>query len=57
MTTPIRAGTRAPSQLGFLLDELRSAEVTTYPDLAATLNPQGIRPVRRAMKSYLSADY
>jgi hypothetical protein len=31
-------------QLGFLLDELRSAGVTTYADLAATLNRQGLKP-------------
>ena|SRR5258705_13132552 len=47
MTTTIRARhARAPTQLGFLIDELRSAGVTTYADLAATLNSQGIRPVR-----------
>jgi hypothetical protein len=36
----------APSHLGFVLDELRLAGVITYADLAATLNRQGIRPVR-----------
>ena len=29
-----------------LLDELRSAGVTTYADLATTLNSEGIRPAR-----------
>jgi len=36
----------APVHLGFLLDELRRAGVTTYADLASTLNRQGIRPRR-----------
>lgn len=36
-----------PADIGFLLDELRLAGVTTYADLAATLNRQGIRPLRR----------
>jgi len=45
-TTKHFAKRLAPSQLGFLLDELRSAGVTTYGDLAATLNKQGIRPNR-----------
>jgi hypothetical protein len=35
-----------PANLGFLLDELRQAGVTTYADLASTLNRQGIRPRR-----------
>jgi hypothetical protein len=35
-----------PADIGFLLDELRLAGVTTYADLAATLNRQGIRPLR-----------
>lgn len=35
-----------PVDIGFLLDELRLAGVTTYADLAATLNRQGIRPAR-----------
>lgn len=36
----------APEQLGFLLDELRSAGLTTYADLATALNRQGLRPAR-----------
>ncbi len=52
MTTTIRADTRAPTQLGFLIDELRSAGVTTYADLAATLNSQGIRPFRGRWKAH-----
>jgi len=36
----------APEQLGFLLDELRSAGLTTYADLANALNRQGLRPAR-----------
>ena len=36
----------APEQLGFLLDELRSAGLTTYADLATALNRQGLRPQR-----------
>ena len=36
----------APVHLGFLLDELRRAGVTTFADLASTLNRQGIRPRR-----------
>jgi hypothetical protein len=36
----------APAHLGFLLDELRLAGVTTYAGLAAALNRQGIRPAR-----------
>jgi|SRR5262245_12349386 len=35
-----------PADIGFLLDDLRLAGVTTYADLAATLNRQGIRPAR-----------
>jgi hypothetical protein len=46
MRTTHRARTSAPAHLGFLLDELRSAGVTTYADLAATLNKQGLRPRR-----------
>lgn len=46
MRTTNRATGLAPGHLGFLLDELRSAGVTTYADLAATLNTQGIRPER-----------
>jgi len=34
-----------PADIGFLLDELRLAGVTTYAALASTLNRQGIRPV------------
>jgi hypothetical protein len=34
----------APADIGFLLDELRLAGVTTYADLAAALNSQGLRP-------------
>ena len=36
----------APGQLGFLLDELRSAGLTTYAGLATALNRQGLRPAR-----------
>jgi len=36
----------ALAHLGYLLDELRLAGVTTYADLAATLNRQGLRPAR-----------
>ena len=36
----------APAHIGFLLDELRLAGVTTYADLASTLNRQGLRPSR-----------
>ena len=46
MRTTNRVTPLAPRHLGFLLDELRSAGVTTYADLAATLNSQGIRPAR-----------
>jgi len=38
--------TRLASQLGYLLDELRRAGVTTYAGLAAALNRQGLRPTR-----------
>jgi hypothetical protein len=37
---------RRSGGFGFLLDELRLAGVTTYADLAATLNRQGLRPAR-----------
>jgi len=37
---------RSPAHLGFLLDELRRAGVTTYAGLAAALNRQGLRPAR-----------
>jgi hypothetical protein len=43
MKTIHRVRSSAPANLGFLLDELRSAGVTTYADLAATLNKQGLR--------------
>jgi hypothetical protein len=46
MKTNPRVRTSAPLHLGFLLDELRSVGVTTYADLASTLNRQGIRPRR-----------
>jgi len=36
----------APAHIGYLLDELRLAGVTTYADLALTLNRQGLRPAR-----------
>ena len=45
MKTTNRASS-APAQLGFLLDELRLAGVTTYVGLAAALNRQGLRPKR-----------
>jgi hypothetical protein len=35
-----------PADIGFLLDDLRLAGITTFADLAATLNRQGIRPPR-----------
>jgi hypothetical protein len=44
---PMRTHHRAaPADIGFLLDELRLAGVTTYANLAATLNRQGIKPSR-----------
>jgi hypothetical protein len=46
MKTTIRAERSPPAHLGFLLDELRRAGVTTYADLASALNRQGIRPWR-----------
>jgi hypothetical protein len=52
MRTNHRSRTPAPAHLGFLLDELRSGGVTTYADLAATLNRQGIRPVRGRWKAH-----
>jgi hypothetical protein len=52
MKTNNRVTTLAPARLGFLLDELRSAGVTTYGDLAATLNSQGIRPLRGRWKAH-----
>ena len=45
ITMPTMIRTRAPNQLGFLLDELRSAGVTTYADLAASLNRRASGPV------------
>ncbi len=36
----------SPAHIGFLLDELRLAGIATYAELAATLNRQGLRPVR-----------
>ena len=65
MKTTLRARRLAPAQLGFLIDELRSAGVTTYANLAATLNRQGIRPrrgrwsaheLRLLMRRYRRAD-
>lgn len=38
--------TPGPAHLGYLLDELRRAGVTTYAGLAAALNRQGLRPAR-----------
>jgi hypothetical protein len=35
-----------PSRIGFLVDDLRASGTTTYAELAATLNVQGIRPPR-----------
>src|SRR5262245_8500691 len=52
MSTTNRIRSSAPAHLGFLLDELRSAGVTTYADLAATLNSQGIRPARGRWKAH-----
>ena len=52
MRNTARERAPAPAQLGFLLDELRSAGVTTYADLAATLNSQGIRPARGRWKAH-----
>jgi hypothetical protein len=37
---------RVAADLGYLIDELRSAGVTTYVGLAAALNRQGIRPAK-----------
>jgi len=45
MRTQHRAA-NSPAHFGFLLDELRLAGVTTYADLATTLNRQGLRPAR-----------
>src|SRR5690349_8814992 len=46
MSTTPRVRRSTPAHLGFLLDELRRAGVTTYSELASTLNRQGIRPAR-----------
>ena len=46
MTSINRATASAPVHLGFLVDELRLAGVTTYVELAAALNRQGLRPER-----------
>jgi hypothetical protein len=46
MTNTHRPSPTAPAQLGFLLDELRAGGLTTYADLAAALNRQGLRPRR-----------
>jgi hypothetical protein len=46
MKTTVRARRSPPANLGFLLDELRRAGVTTYADLASALSRQGIRPRR-----------
>jgi hypothetical protein len=42
----------SPAQLGFLVDELRSAGPTTYAAVATVLNAQGIRPVRGRWKAH-----
>jgi hypothetical protein len=44
--------TRVPAHLGYLLDELRRAGVTTYASLAAALNRQGLRPARGRWKAH-----
>jgi hypothetical protein len=46
LKTTVRARRSPPTQLGFLLDELRRAGVTTYANLASALNRQVIRPQR-----------
>ncbi len=46
MTLAHPSRTPVPADLGFLLDELRVAGVTTYAGLAAALNRQGLRPAR-----------
>jgi hypothetical protein len=45
-TMPTKHRATAPADIGYLLDELRLAGITTYAGLAATLNRQGLRPVR-----------
>ena len=52
MKTISRNRSSASGHLGFLLDELRSAGVITYADLAATLNTQGIRPGRGRWRAH-----
>jgi len=43
---------RHPSSWGFLLDELRSAGLTTFADLATALNRQGLRPARGRWRAH-----
>lgn len=45
MKTIHRHSSAAPAKLGFLLDDLQLAGVTTYADLASVLNRQGLRPM------------
>jgi hypothetical protein len=52
MTNTHRPSLTAPAQLGFLLDELRAGGLTTYADLAAALNRQGLRPRRGRWKPH-----
>jgi hypothetical protein len=52
MTNTHRPSPTAPAQLGFLLDELRAGGLTTYADLAAALNRQGLRPRRGRWKPH-----
>jgi hypothetical protein len=52
MTNTHRPSRSAPAQLGFLLDELRAGGLTTYADLAAALNRQGLRPGRGRWKPH-----
>ena len=53
----IRTRTRAPADLGFLLDDLRSAGVTPYADFAATLEPPVLNRSRAMERArYLSPD-
>lgn len=44
--------THEPAHLGYLLDELRRAGVTTYAGLATALNRQGLRPARGRWKAH-----
>jgi hypothetical protein len=46
-----RASFPAPA-LGFLVDELRRGGVTTYVDLAAALNRQGLRPAHGRWRAH-----